>query len=282
MEWFYYALSGAFFFTVYSLLIKKLLRNESDVKIFNLLMNMGVGILLLLFSFFTDPLIDIQLGHVLLMIVASLMFSVASTLITLGRQKEEVTKISVVRQTALLWIFLGGVFVFNETISVTKVLGILSIVGGSVLALWQKNTLKPSKEIGYVFLATIAVGINSLISKSIVDDNMAPSLYIGIVISLSTIWLMIFLHNPIERMKKEYHYHKAKFIIPSLLLAGSMSSLMNGYKVGEVSQVYPVYSISLILTVVASVLFLKERDNLIQKIIGAMIVFCGIILIRLI
>ncbi len=282
MEWFYYALSGAGFFTVYSLVIKKLLRNEGDVKIFNVLMQMTVGLILLFLSLFTETIVKVHILQVGLMVIASFMFAAASTLLTISRQREEVSKVSVVRQTSLLWIFLGGVFIFHETVTISKIVGIICIIIGSVLAMWQQNSFKPSRELGYVLLATVAAAINTLISKSIVDDNVSPSLYIGIVISLSAVWLLIFLHSPIERMKKEYRYHQAKFMIPAFLMAGSMFSLMNGYKVGEVSQVYPVYSVSLILTVLASIIFLKERESLLQKILGAIIVFGGILLIRLV
>jgi transporter family protein len=53
-------------------------------------------------------------------------------------------------------------------------------------------------------------------------------------------------------------------------------------KIGESSRVVPVTQISLIFTITFGYIFLKERDNLLQKISGITVIVAGIVLLYLV
>lgn len=281
MDWFFYALLGASLFTIFSIYIKVTLFDEKDVKIFTVLLNSMTGVVLLILSFFTERFISLSLSQVGLILLASLLFAAASMLIISARQKEEVGKVTIVRQAAILWVLLGGIIIFQENLTLQKVVGVVLILSGGILSLWKNHEFKVTKSLFYVFIATILISIDAMIANSIIDDNLSPALYSGTVISLGVIWQSIALKHTFSRLKRELIEHRTKFVIPSLLMSGSMFSLLKGYQQGAISQVYPVYSVYLILTVLAGIIFLKERELLGRKIFGSLLVFLGIVLIRL-
>ena len=48
---------------------------------------------------------------------------------------------------------------------------------------------------------------------------------------------------------------------------------------GTVTQIGPLGQISTILTVLLGITFLKERENWLQKLIGAIVIFSGVVLL---
>ena len=66
-----------------------------------------------------------------------------------------------------------------------------------------------------------------------------------------------------------------------LFLGLSIFFLYKGYQVGQASRVGPVYGSSLLITVLAGIVVLGERERVVQKIAGAVVAFGGVILLRL-
>ena len=64
-----------------------------------------------------------------------------------------------------------------------------------------------------------------------------------------------------------------------MFLALSLIFLMKGLKMGEASRVLPIYNLSAVLSVVASILIFKEKQKIYQKILGIIICFFGLFLL---
>lgn len=56
---------------------------------------------------------------------------------------------------------------------------------------------------------------------------------------------------------------------------------LRAYQLGSVTIIAPLCALTVMLNVIVGYLFLKERDNLIRKIISAILIIISIILIKI-
>lgn len=280
MDWFLFAIFGAISFAIYSVLIRFILKDGGDSKIFAALLNGSIGVSMLLYSVFTDANVAFSLITVILLFVASVFFALSSTLLTTARQAEEVSRVSIVRQAALIWIFIGGIFLFNEELTFYSIGGVVLLILGNVLVLWENNRFRWSNGLWLVFIATFFAGGDALISKYVTENFMSPSFFIGIVNTIAAVWIMLFVPNSITRLKNEIRLNSYKPFLVALFMGGSFFLVLNGYQVGPISKVYPVFSISIVLSVLAAMVLLRERTAIYHKLIGTILAFAGIVLLR--
>ena len=282
MTWFYYALLAAVIFTIYSLLIRIYLQDHGDALIFALLSNVVLGCTLLAFAMLGGWYLRLSESRVLLILLASVLFACASALITWGRQLEEVSRVSVARQSAVIWIFVGGIMLLGEPFSVMKVAGVLLILAGTLIAFWERGHFSASKGVVLVLGGSALAGAAGLIAKSMVESTVSPALYAAITSLLAALWLIAVLPRRIERLRAEIRLQHWRIAVAGGCLALTNFFLYRGYQVGEASRVAPIYSTSLIFTVLLGVMLLGERDNLRQKIAGAAIALTGVVILRLV
>lgn len=280
MDWFLFAIGAAFSFSIYSVLIRFVLKNGGDSKVFAALLNGTIGVSLLVYSLLTNTRVDLSLIVVSLLLTASVFFAFSSTMLTTARQAEEVSRVSIVRQAALIWIFIGGVFLFGEEVTIQSIGGLLLLLLGNILVLWENNRFRWSNGLWLVLFATFFAGGDALISKYVTTNYISPSLFIGIVNSLAAVWIMLVIPNSIARLKNEIRLHTYKPFLVALFMGGSFLLVLHGYQVGPISKVYPVFSISIVLSVLAAMVVLKERTAIHLKLLGSVIALCGIILLR--
>ena len=280
MGWFAYALVAAVGFSLYSVLIRVALKDHGDAKIFALLSDLTVAIFLLLVSPFDRTFVKLGLQGTLLILVASGLYAGASVLFIWGRQLEEVSRVSLARQLTTVWIFIGGVVVLGETLTLPKIVGLGLIIAGGVLALGISHGLNLSKGLVLVLIGTVIGGSSSLIGKVIVEETLSPALYISSTSLLAALWLFIAFPKRNSRIREELRIQSWRIPVVGMTLGATLFLLMKAYQVGEASRVGPVYASSLILTVAAGIIVLKERDRLSMKLLGTAIAFTGVLLLR--
>lgn len=281
MSWFAWAVFAAINFTIYSLVIRTFLRDHGDAKIFAALSDLTLAMFLLSIAIFVDPMFDVRWTHIGLALVASVLYASSSLLLIWGRQLEEVSRISIARQTTTIVLFTGGVLVLDEPFSLPKLLGVALIVAGTIVAFVERGHLQLSKGMGVAVAGSIIAAASSLIGKTIVDDNISPALYVGLVSLLASLWLTIGLPNSIPRMVSEIRTQSYRLLIVSAFLGLSIYSVFRAYQDGEASRVGPVYGTAIIMSVLAGIVFLNERSRIGQKIAGAILAFSGVIALRL-
>lgn len=278
MDWILYAILSALSLTAFAIIVRKSLLKGSDATAFTVLNNFTAGIILFCFALVLSPVIAITPFQIILIVLASTLFALSSLLFTKGRQIEEVGMVSIVRQTSVFWIFIGGYVFFGEAVTLPKVIGTALLFAGTWIALWHREGLSITKGVVYIVVGAFSLSISTLIAKDIVDDNLSPALYSGILFTLAGLWLLPFIREK-GRITKELTLQKWNVVIVSFFIALSVVFLYSGYKIGEVSKVFPVYSSYVILSVIAGMIFLNERTYIKRKILGSLVALSGVILL---
>ena len=281
MNWFWFALLSAVCFATFSVLVRLTLKDQGDAQAFAPIANAIVGLLLLGIALFEETFFRPQFWDYILLVISSIALAGASYLIIWARQITPVSQISLVQQLAMVWTFIGGIWFLSETLNGLKVLSMCLIVLGNGIVFLQGSHLAISKGVILGFFATFFITINTLISKILVVQTISPALYSGIAQVAAAVLITVALPNSLHREYEEFKTQRWQIGAVSVFMAGTIYFLMRAYQVGEASQVTPVRSSAVLLSVLAGIVFLKERASVWRKMVGASVAFLGAFLLQM-
>lgn len=280
--WFVYSLLGAILMTAYGLAIRLFLKDKGDSKTFTFITTLfgGIVILLLLPLEKITYLFNIQL--IIIFLFLSLSYAITDLLFIRGRQLEEVSIVSILGQLSNFWALIGGTLIFKEALTLPKIIGVSLIVVGNISLVLRKQSISLSKGKCLILLATILFTINSFVDKKL-SLYFSASLYKGILFILEAIMLFVFfLPQKIKAIKKEFKIQGRAIIIVGPLLSLAVFFLMKAFQSGgEASRVLPVFGLSLVFSVMAGILFLNEKGDLLKKIVAMILVLIGTYVLQL-
>lgn len=187
---------------------------------------------------------------------------------------------AVIQSSQKLWTVLGAFIFLHEVFSINKVVGTLVIISGIIIAIWENKKLKLNKGVILVLIASLFYASADLISYYIVRD-FDPISFIVYVCFLPVVTLLLVRPKTIKKIK---YYFKPKYAVYVALLSlgdtlGTLCSFY-AYQIGRnVSQITPIMGLITIISVLISIVFLRERTRIPQKILGAVVVVLGVLLV---
>lgn len=280
MTWFSYSLLSAICIATYSFLSRLLLKDQGDPRAFAFWTDFTGALVLLFILFFEKKYFLPTLFSYGIIILVSIIAGTVDSLLMKGRQTEEVSKTSTIAQTGAIWALLGGAAFFGESITFFKIFGIFLIILGNLTILWKKQEFTLSIGIKYFLLGTLLSNIGYLMDKYM-SAIISPAFYKTIIFILAAFWIFTGLPNRFKRITAELKLRKGTVFITGFLLALSMFFLMKAYRIGEASKILPVYSSSFVIAALAGILLLKEKEKTAQKLIGAVITFIGVLVLKI-
>lgn len=187
-----------------------------------------------------------------------------------------VSKVTPVDKTSIVLTLILSSLFLNEKITTIKIISIALILLGTFLTI--KKESKDSKEnrwILYAILTAVFTSTTTVLSKIGIDNTNTT-----LITFLRTIVVLIIL-TTITLFKKKYKYIKDiknrswLFIILSGL-STSLSWLFyfKALALGEASIVFPIEKLSLVVSILISIIFLKEKVSK-KQITGIIIIVIG-------
>ncbi len=240
-----------------------------------------VGIFALLIALLRGELqTSITINQLLLFIPLLIIGTVGNIIAFKGMKLVEASEYTILATSSQLWIITGSLVVLREAFTLQKIIGAIVILIGVIIAQWRKGKFVFNIGVVYVLLAALFYACSDIFSYLILRDLDATSL-IAYFCILSTIALIIIRPGIIQKLS---FYRKPRRAANLMLVSinDTLASLFAflAYQVGRNAlQIGPLGATQTIVTVVLAFIFLKETDNMIQKITGAVTVVIGTILI---
>lgn len=271
-----YVILAVIFNQCYKITTKKL-TNSGALTV--LLEVMGAIMILVLMPFFemkfpTDIKVYLLLG------LSIIFYTITDRLNTTVRSGIEASTFSIIAQIKTVFMIFAGFLFFKEPFIFSKFIGAILIVLSNVLVFYKKGEGKPNKYVllGLLsnFCCTLAVFFD--VNNS---DNFNLPFYIALTLGVPAILIFIFERIKFTDIKNEFkNGNKKAMIVTSASWSLSIFATLKAYQLGSVSIVAPLCALEVILNVIVGYIFLKERDNIPKKIIAAILVILGIILIK--
>lgn len=184
---------------------------------------------------------------------------------------------TIVSKTRLIWIPIIAFIVYRELLTPIEYLGMAILFVGLVTVSSSKKIIV-DKGIKYAYVGAIFVAIVNVMIKMVTP--YASTSMILVVLALPS----VFLFPIIMKDSKRRLIISLKTKMPLKLFIGLVTALAwymltRAISMGPVSLVTALYQSMMMTSVIAGIIFLKERENIGKKIIGCLIALVGVLLL---
>ncbi len=274
-------LGAALSFAVARTIQRVLLKDEKhDAFVYSIYFELLVAFIILpaaLFNNFTIP----SLGGIWpLFILMILLYGLANIFFYKAVKLTPISEVMIISATAPIWTTITSVIFTGEDMNLKKLLGVVLAVIGVAFVFYQKRKLKLHIGHFYAFLSQVFFGIQLTNDKFLLQFfnqtsysflyYFLPGLFIASIYPKKLSGIKSFL------MKNS----RFNFFLPAILYAaGSLLANTSFQKGAQASQVGVMLLLIPIFTIALGAIFLNEKENLVRKIIGGIIVIIGVLMV---
>lgn len=218
-----------------------------------------------------------SIDQLLLLIPLACCISGGSVLLFKALQTLGASESSTLKSVQNLWVVFGAFILLGEPFSMMKVMGTIVIMLGIAVALWKRNQLTFGRGSLLIIISTLLYSSSDLLALFFVRDFDPLSLLV--YISFLPVIVLLVL-KPKSVTKISFYFKPSRAFVMGLLvlidIVGTLS-VYTAYQVGRnAAQIGPLMGTITIVSVLMAIVFLKERDNMRNKLIGALIVVTGV------
>lgn len=267
--------------TVFTQFYKVTTKTLKKAGALTVLLQMMAGLTALLlcpffeFKFPTDISVYIMLG------ISILFYAMTDRINTTVRSGIEASTFSMLKQLSTTFMIFAGLIFFKEEFVLTKFIGAMLIIFSNVLIFYQKGKFEFNKYILLGILSNITFTVALFLDVNI-SDNFNLPFYVALTLIIPALLIIIFERIKPSEIKNELvNGNKKAIVITAVSWSTAIISQLRAYQLGNVTIVAPLCALTVILNVIVGYLFLKERDNLLRKIISAILIIISIILIKI-
>lgn len=280
MEWLVYVILYLIFAVIfnqaYKVSTKTLTKPGALTILLEIIASLSILLLMPLFEikFPTDPKIYILLG------LSIIFYTISDRLNTTVRSGIEASTFSVINQLSTVFMIFAGVLFFKDPFVLNKFIGAILIVFSNILIFYKKGSGKPNKYIVFGVVANLCFTVALFLDVNN-SDNFNLPMYTALTLGVPAILIFVFERIKLSDIKEEFKTGNKKAIfVTSLSWSLSIVAQLRAYQLGNVSVVAPLCALSVILNVIVGYFLLKEKEDLPKKIMAALLIILGIILIK--
>lgn len=214
-----------------------------------------------------------------LLLVSIILSAFGDFLLLFATKHADAADTSILIPLSNVWVLLLAVGILGESFGSAKLIGVMLIVAGSIISLWQKKKFVINRGIVAVFMYGWLITGTILIDKGI-SNNFSLALYCAIFYFLSSAFLSIISgRNGRRKIKVEWKINGWWNAVVGIQWALFSLVLLYAYSQAEASKVIPLMRMFIVMVTVYSIYVLKERERLKQKIAGSIIVTAGALIL---
>lgn len=282
MSWVVLALLSVFLFSISSLLQRVLMKDEQSNAhaysiVFQILLGVIVGLVAIAKGFVMPPIAQFPVNFLLVAVLYGL-----GTLFVFNAFKYiEASEVTIITSTRTIITIISAIFLLGEVFDLQKAVGTLLILFSAYLITKKKRRFKVNKGVLYALGMAVCYGLaitNDTFLLKYVDvfsfltvASLLPGFFLIAVKPKALLELGQFLKPKVL----------AKMLILTLFYAGGAALFYFAIIIGAgASQITPISQSAVIVTVILAAIFLNERDYLLKKLVSAILVTIGVLLIK--
>ena len=218
-----------------------------------------------------------------LLITGSLLWTIISMSHAVARKATEISLNDPLGQTKLVWGLIFGIILLGEAITSGRILGTFIIFIGVSLLMWH-----PERKFGklsdpgvqWTLATAFLSAIAALVDKSALQW-FSPIVYAFLVFFFPSLLLSLFLPKQIVHVKHLLRRRWFVVISAVILMTCAYYFILRTFALMDFTLAFPLLQLSTLVIVLGGMIFLKEREHFWQRIIAAILVIVGSIVIGL-
>ncbi len=215
-------------------------------------------------------------------IATVIIYTLANICIFQSLSRIDASEFSILFVTRGIWTILTATLFLHESFAIRQTLGTSLILGSVIWITYRRKMTGLNTGILFGLAAGILFGIGYVNDAYIVQFFPAPITYSFLDFLLPGLVLFFLFFRSVKKTAADMLHSKKilTLLVLCLLYAIFGISILLAYKFGgEASVIGAVSQTATILTVLLAIIFLKEKDNILKKMIGSVIAVIGVILV---
>lgn len=282
MSWLALTILSFVIASVASILQRVLMRdNKSNPYAYAIIFHLLLGVLVLVFGLMRGANFFLFSGNIYVLLLASALWGACQVFLFKALQLLEASEVTVISDLRVIVTIIASVIFLGEVFTGWNIIGAILIVAASLLVVDFRKGFKFNKGVWYTLAMALFAGLAIVADSANVQqyDVLAYSTFSNF---LSGFFILAFYP---KSLKKWVHFIQPNFLIKMVPLAvfsatqGVLYLLALTYG-GNTAQVGTIRQSSIILTVLLAIIFLNERGKLWHKLVAAVLVTAGVLLLR--
>lgn len=278
--WLLFIFSHIIFNIIFTQIFKIVIKNSKSEGTITILVQFIAGITSILISPLFKYTFSTDWKVYLTLIIACIFYSISDRMNTTVRNGIEASTFSIISQLATVFMISAGILFFKEPFILKKIIGAALIVLSNIFIFYKKGNQKINKYVILGIFSNIAYSIALFIDVNI-SNNFNLAIYVATTLLVSSLFIIIFEKIKFNDIKKEFNNSNKKLVfITGFSWSTMLICQLNAYKLGNITSVAPLCALTVIGNVIVSYIFLKEKNDLLKKIIAAIIIIISVFLIQ--
>lgn len=283
MNWFLLVIISAVTASFARILQKVLLNDKNNNPIaFAFVFGISVDVIMLVWALIEGFSIPNLVPLIPNLLAMTLLYCLANIFLFKAFKSAEASEVSILLASSTIWSVLSAVIMLGERLTIIKLLATTLVFVGVATVYYSKSKWKLNFSHLFALLSAVCFGVAFTNDAFIVGKFQNVSSYMFIAFLLSSFAVLLFEPKAVKQLK---HFLQkgviAKLSLTSLVYGISAVTVFQAYKNGgEASVISPISQTSVLITVLISYFLLKEKDRLLNKTIGALLVLSGVWLLR--
>jgi drug/metabolite transporter (DMT)-like permease len=272
-KWFIFALLGGVFSTTFNYINRYYLRDHGDAASYAWLFELTRTLLFFPLVFLNVPN-QFTLNLILILLALGFIEFFSSYIYMKMHAYAHLSISTIVTRLRLVWVPILAFIFLSESLPAKDYVGIAIVFFGQSIIVSPRRFFF-DRGVQFSFLSSITTSFLSLVMKK--ASELASTPLITISMGLPTIFLYPFVMKSWKvRITSLWKKNKFPICIATLFNALAMYFLIWALRIGDVSRVTAVYQTGMLFGVFVGIVSLKEREDIIKKILGVVITILGI------
>ena len=279
--WWFNIIMYLIIYVIFTQAYKVATKSSKNDGALTILLQFLSGIIVLLFIPFFIVQFPSDIKVYLLLGVACVFYAITDRVNTTARRGLDVSTYSILGQLSTVFLIVWGLLFFKEAVVIKKIIGAALIILGNIIVLYKKGKFELNKYVIYSLIGNLAMSIGISIDVGLSDKFNMP-IYVALTLIVPSLILFLVDKAKVSDIVNEYKKGNKKSILLVCASWGIMIiTMLRAYQYGSVTTIAPIASITTILNVFVAYFYLKEKNAILKKILSAIIVILGIILIKI-
>lgn len=280
MEWFYLALISVFASALSNIFQRLLMKKDSsDPIVFSIFFQLFLVIFSFCFALYKGFVFPPLEKYWLFFLIGGVLYASAVILNFQAVKRTEISNVVIIGTLSSIVTIVFAVLLLNESFGLIKVFGTLLIIG-SIINLYWNNKLKFDQGFYYAVGSSIFFGL-AVVNDAFILKGYSAISYTPVMSFIPMIMMVLIYPRKLILIKKiiTKEMFRNLFLLGIFYSTAAISFYLAIEKGANASQISPINRASIIVTVMLAAAFLNEKDQLFKKILSAIVVTIGVLLL---
>lgn len=280
MNWFWTAVTATSLFTVYDLLARTVGVKSKNPLAFSMAYNLLASALcLIIFVLSGEKVEQVPLSTMGLTILMTILYAIFERTEYYAHKHVEASVLTIILKLATAITFISSIIFLKERLVWQKVLALALIIGANILISYKNKANLTKTGLIYGVIVALSLGFAWTIDKK-ASIFYPLSFYAFIGYFVPVIYNLIIFRPKVKAIIREIKLNIWQLPCLAIPVVIGYLLMIKAFSMADASKVILITSSSSIWVLLLGIILLKEKTNIVKKILAGAMVFIGVLILE--